>query len=188
MTLPFFTIGHSNRGTEDFIALLHASDVRMVMDVRAFPRSRTNPGFNEDVLPRTLQAHGVSYRHLAALGGRRRRSDVVAPEVNGFWTHQSFHNYADYALTPAFRVGLDELVALGSERRCAIMCSEAVWWRCHRRIVADWLLARGETVCHILGPGHVDAAQLTEGARVRSDGSVTYPIEDLFNPPARDAT
>lgn len=178
MTLPFFTIGHSNRGLDEFIALLRESDIRLVVDVRAFPRSRTNPAFNEDHLPDALAPLGVSYRHLAALGGRRRKSDAVAPEVNGFWTHQSFHNYADYALTPAFGAGLDELVSLGRKQRSAIMCSEAVWWRCHRRIVTDWLLTRGEAVFHILGPGHVDAARLTEGAVVRGDGMVVYPAKD----------
>ena len=183
MTLPYFTIGHSNRRLDEVIALLQASDVGLVVDVRAFPRSRTNPSFNEDTLPGALASHGMAYRHLAALGGRRRRSETVPPETNGFWTHQSFHHYADYALTPAFQAGLDELVALGRRHRCAIMCSEAVWWRCHRRIVADWLLARGETVCHILGPGRVDAAAMTEGARIAPGPVVTYPIEDLFHPP-----
>lgn len=178
MTLPFFTVGHSNRSAEDFIALLREAEVSRLIDVRAFPRSRTNPAFNEDALPGTLAPHGVSYRHLAALGGRRRKSASVPPEVNAYWTHPSFHNYADYALTPAFRTGLDELIALGRKDRCAIMCSEAVWWRCHRRIVTDWLLAQGETVFHILGPRHVDAARLTEAAVLRADGSVVYPAAD----------
>ncbi len=102
----------------------------------------------------------------------------MPPEVNAYWTHPSFHNYADYALTPAFRTGLDELIALGRKDRCAIMCSEAVWWRCHRRIVTDWLLAQGETVFHILGPRHVDAARLPEAAVLRADGSVVYPAAD----------
>ena len=103
MTLPFFTIGHSNRSLEDFVALLHASEVQQIVDIRAFARSRTNPSFNEDVLPRSLAAEGIAYRHLAALGGRRPRSDTVPAEINGFWTHQSFHNYADYALSPQFQ-------------------------------------------------------------------------------------
>lgn len=182
MTLPFFTIGHSNRGLDEFIALLRESDIRLVVDVRAFPRSRTNPAFNEDTLPKSLAGHAIAYRHLAALGGRRRKSDTVPVEVNCFWTHQSFHNYADYALSAAFRAGLDELVAMGRRKRCAIMCSEAVWWRCHRRIVTDYLLARGETVLHILAAGHVEAARLIEGAVVHPDKSVTYPASDLFAP------
>ncbi len=184
MNLPFFTIGHSNRGLEDFIALLRESDVRRVVDVRAFPRSRTNPAFNEDSLPIALTRHGIAYRHLAALGGRRGKSDTVPVEVNCFWTHQSFHNYADYALSAAFRAGMDELIAMGRRERCAVMCSEAVWWRCHRRIVTDYLLARGETVFHILAARHVDTARLTEGAVVQPDRSVTYPADDLFAPRA----
>ena len=185
MTLPFFTIGHSNRSLEDFIALLRESEVRRVVDVRAFPRSRTHPAFNEDRLPMALAGHAIAYRHLAALGGRRRKSDTVPVDVTCFWTHPSFHNYADYALSAAFRAGLDELTAMGRRERCAVMCSEAVWWRCHRRIVTDYLLAHGETVFHILAPGHVDAAHLTEGAVVQPDGSITYPASDLFGPSSR---
>lgn len=183
MALPFFTIGHSNRSLADFVALLHDSEVRLIVDVRAFPRSRTNPSFNEDALPRALAPEGIAYRHLAALGGRRRKSELVPIETNGFWTHQSFHNYADYALTNIFQVGLEALIGMGREERCAVMCSEAVWWRCHRRIVADYLLARGEKVLHILGPRHVEAAQLSERARPHPDGTVTYPpAGDLFEP------
>ena len=181
MSLPFFTIGHSNRSLEDFLALLHADELQLIVDVRAFPRSRSNPSFNEDVLPDSLASEGIAYRHLAALGGRRRKSETVPVETNGFWTHQSFHNYADYTLTNLFQVGLEALIGLGRERRCAIMCSEAVWWRCHRRIVTDYLLARGEAVFHILGPGQVEAARLTERARPHPDGTVTYPpAGDLF--------
>ncbi|WNL44332.1 DUF488 domain-containing protein [Dyella sp. BiH032] len=182
MTPPFFTIGHSNRSLDAFIALLRESEVRRVVDVRAFPRSRTNPAFNADSLPIALADHAIAYRHLAALGGRRGKSDTVPVEVNCFWTHPSFHHYADYALSAPFRAGLDELVAMGRRERCAVMCSEAVWWRCHRRIVTDYLLARGETVFHILAAGHVDAARLTEGAVVRPDRSITYPAADLFGP------
>ncbi|NKJ22380.1 DUF488 domain-containing protein [Dyella sp. SG609] len=181
MALPFFTIGHSNRSLADFIALLHENEVGLMADVRAFPRSRTNPSFNDDVLPASLAAEGIAYRHLAELGGRRRKSETVPVETNGYWTHQSFHNYADYALTHVFQVGLETLIGLGREQRCAVMCSEAVWWRCHRRIVTDYLLARGETVLHILGPGHVETAELTERARPHADGAVTYPpAGDLF--------
>jgi uncharacterized protein (DUF488 family) len=172
---PFFTIGHSNRSVDDFIALLREADVQRVIDVRAFPRSRTNPQFNEDALPEALRPFGLSYEHIAALGGRRGKSKPVPGEVNAFWINQSFHNYADYALSDAFHVGLEHLVAQGRTYRCAIMCSEAVWWRCHRRIIAVYLLARGETVLHILGARHVDAARMTEGAVVQADGTLAYP-------------
>lgn len=181
MALPFFTIGHSNRSLEDFVALLHENQVRLIADVRAFPRSRTHPSFNEDALPSALASEGIAYRHLAALGGRRHKSETVPVETNGYWTHQSFHNYADYALTNVFQVGLESLIGMGREERCAVMCSEAVWWRCHRRIITDYLLTRGEMVLHILGAEHVEAAKLTERARAHPDGTVTYPPEgDLF--------
>ncbi len=175
MKLPFFTIGHSNRSLEEFVELLGGPPVDRVVDVRTVPRSRANPQFNEDTLPIDLEAVGLSYERIAALGGLRGKSKSLPPDVNGFWTNDSFHNYADYALTDAFREGLAHLIDVGRERRCAIMCSEAVWWRCHRRIVADHLLARGETVFHVMGKGRLDAATLTPGAVVRDDGSVVYP-------------
>ena len=173
--LPFFTIGHSTRTLDEFVALLRESEIQRLVDVRAFPRSRTNPQFHQATLPEALKPFHVSYEHMAALGGRRGKSDPVPPEVNAFWINRSFHNYADYALSEAFHDGLERLAAHGHKQRCAIMCSEAVWWRCHRRIIADYLMARGESVFHIMGPGHVDAARLTDGARVQSDGSLTYP-------------
>jgi uncharacterized protein (DUF488 family) len=174
VALPFFTIGHSDRSLDDFVALLQAAGVGLVADVRTVPRSRANPQFGRDRLPESLAAFGVGYAHLAALGGLRGKS-ATPPGVNGFWTNQSFHNYADYALTAPFAAGIDELTARGRERCAAIMCAEAVWWRCHRRIVADHLLARGETVFHIIGPGPPEVARLTRGAVIRPDGAVVYP-------------
>jgi uncharacterized protein (DUF488 family) len=175
MSLPFFTIGHSTHGIETLAAMLKAADVTRLVDIRTIPKSRTNPQFNEDTIAHRLAPHGIAYTRIAALGGLRKKSKDVAADVNGFWENRSFHNYADYALSDAFRAALDELVALGRETRCAVMCSEAVWWRCHRRIVADYLLARGETVCHLMGEGKTEAAQLTRGARVVSAGKVVYP-------------
>lgn len=173
---PFFTIGHSNRSLDELIALLVESNIERVFDVRAFPRSRTNPQFNIDTLPAALSATGFEYEHVPGLGGRRGRThEAVSPQVNGFWTHASFHNYADYALSPPFHQALGHLIATGSRQRCVVMCSEAVWWRCHRRIISDYLLARGETVLHVLAPGHVDAAKPNEGAVFHADGSITYP-------------
>jgi uncharacterized protein (DUF488 family) len=171
----FFTIGHSTRPVEEFIALLAESEVAIVVDVRTVPRSRTNPQYNRDTLPATLAAAGIDYAHLASLGGLRPRSRDVAPEVNGYWENASFHNYADYALSAAFAEGLAVLRDIGHARRATVMCSEAVWWRCHRRIVADWLIAAGETVVHIMAPGKVEAATLTPGAVRDADGTVTYP-------------
>jgi uncharacterized protein (DUF488 family) len=173
--IPFFTIGHSTRPVEDFIALLAESSVAIVVDVRTVPRSRTNPQYNRDALPATLAAAGIGYTHLASLGGLRPRSRVVAPEVNGYWENASFHNYADYALSAPFAEGIAALRAIGHARRATVMCSEAVWWRCHRRIVADWLIAAGESVVHIMAPGNAEPATLTPAAVRDTDGRVTYP-------------
>ena len=112
---------------------------------------------------------------MAALGGLRPKSRTVDPGVNAFWTNDSFHNYADYALSEEFHAGLARLLEEGHERRCAIMCSEAVWWRCHRRIVTDYLIAGHEEVLHIMGGGRLEPAQLTHGAVIRSDDTVVYP-------------
>ena len=109
------------------------------------------------------------------LGGRRPRQPEVAPGVNSFWENPSFHNYADYAMSDGFRSGLARLRALGKVRRCAVMCAEAMWWRCHRRIIADYLLAAGEDVFHILGPGKDVPASLTPGARPGPEHTLTYP-------------
>lgn len=174
MSSPFYTIGHSTRSIEDFVGLLRPCDVRLVVDVRTVPRSRTNPQYNRDTLPATLAQWQLGYEHIAALGGLRGHKRDVAPEVNGFWQNASFHNYADYALSQSFRDGLAHLRTLGHAAPCVIMCAEAVWWRCHRRIIADYLLAEDETVFHILGRGHVDPARLTSNARPGAEGLV-YP-------------
>ena len=176
MTFPFFTIGHSNRSLEDFVALLKAADVDLVADIRTVPKSRANPQFNKDALPASLAGFGVSYEHMAALGGLRGKTRGLPPDVNGFWTNESFHNYADYALSEPFQKGLERLLDEGRNRRCAIMCAEAVWWRCHRRIVADCLIARGKSVFHIMGAGRPEPARLTPGAVVQPSGTVIYPL------------
>jgi uncharacterized protein (DUF488 family) len=175
MTLPFFTIGHSNRSLAEFIAMLTAAQIGLVADVRTVPKSRANPQFNRDTLPESLQEAGIDYEHMPRLGGLRPKSRTVPPETNALWTNDSFHNYADYALSADFHDGLAHLIERGRTGRTAVMCSEAVWWRCHRRIIADHLLASGETVFHIMGAGRLEAARLTTGAARGSDGSVVYP-------------
>jgi len=172
---PFFTIGHSTRSLEEFVELLQGAQVQRLVDVRTVPRSRTNPQFNKETLPGALATAEISYEHMADLGGLRGKSRTIAPDVNAFWTHSSFHNYADYALSEEFHSGLGRLIEEGRRERCAIMCSEAVWWRCHRRIVADYLIARREEVFHIMGEGRLEAAKLTPGAVIRPDGKVIYP-------------
>ena len=161
---------------EHFIALLKNAGVRAVVDVRTMPRSRTNPQFNADALPGALAAAGIGYEHIAALGGLRSRRREVPPEVNGFWQNASFHNYADYAMSERFAEGLARLRELGRETTpCALMCAEALWWRCHRRIIADYLMAGGEAVQHIMADGKLVPARLTPAAR-RAGARLTYPL------------
>lgn len=176
MALPFFTIGHSTRSLDEFVALLRASGVERVVDVRAIPRSRTNPQYNIDALPASLAPFGFGYEHIASLGGRRGRKRDAAPETNAFWENEGFRNYADYAASEEFRLGFASLVEAGKLQRCAVMCAETVWWRCHRRIIADYLLAAGEEVWHILGPGKVEPARITPAARPGPGGSLEYPF------------
>jgi uncharacterized protein (DUF488 family) len=172
---PFFTIGHSTRAVAEFVDLLAQAEIGMLVDVRTLPRSRTNPQFNRDTLPGTLAQFRIEYEHAAALGGLRGKSREMAPDVNGFWRIQSFHNFADYALGASFRSALMQLRQLGRERRCAIMCAEAMWWRCHRRIITDYLIAAGESVFHIVASRRIEPARMTESAIVHPDGTVTYP-------------
>ncbi len=168
-----FTIGHSTRTLDELIAMLREAGVTRLADVRAFPRSRMNPQFNVDTLPAALAAAGIDYRHLPALGGRRgTRAD--APSRNTLWNVQAFRNYADYAQTPPFRRALDDLTRLAADRPTAIMCAEAVWWRCHRRLVTDYMLVAGWHVVHLMAPGHRQEAALTPGAVLQADGTIEY--------------
>ena len=176
-SLPVFTIGHSTRSLEAFVELLRAGEVRMVVDVRSVPRSRTNPHYNLDSLPGALAEYQIGHTRIAALGGLRKRSATVPPEVNAYWTNQSFHNYADHALSDEFRTGLAELTALSLARRTAIMCAESVWWRCHRRIIADYLLSAGRDVFHLMDHDKVVRAKPTPGMTIVGDG-IHYPAAD----------
>ena len=171
-TRPFFTIGHSTRSIEDLVALLQSAGADLIVDVRKMPRSRTNPQFNADNMSDALRPWQIGYRHIAALGGLRGRQDSPKVSLNVAWQNKSFRNYADYALTPAFKMGLSELRELGGTHNCAIMCAEAVWWRCHRRIIADYLIAGGATVLHILGPNAIKPAVLMPVARTTPEGLI----------------
>ena len=182
MSAAFYTIGHSTHPIDEFIGLLRSAQIQVVVDVRTVPRSRRNPHFNRETLPHTLQEHQIGYEHMAELGGLRGKQRRVAPSPNTFWTNDSFRNYADYALGPDFRAGLIKLRDLGHRRRCAIMCAEAVWWRCHRRIIADYLISAGESVFHIMGPDKIEPAELSPAAQPQGDGTLIYraPPGDQF--------
>ena len=175
-----FTIGHSTRTLAEFVALLRQVDVTLLVDVRSFPRSRTTPQFNGDTLPVALAEQGMRYRHLRTLGGRRHHRKGTPPSLNTYWRVLAFRNYADYAETDEFREGLRALRQLARDDRCAIMCAEAVWWRCHRRIITDYLLAAGMHVEHIMGLGQVVAATLTPGAVIMADAVIRYPAAEAI--------
>jgi len=174
-----FTIGHSTRTMAAFLALLREAEIDCLVDVRRFPGSRRHPQFNAEALSQSSAEAGILYRHLPSLGGRRGGArDKESPHT--LWREEAFRNYADYAETGEFRAGFEALWALAAEHRVAIMCAEAVWWRCHRRIIADYLIAGGVTVMHILDEGKIEPARLTLDATIRSDRSVLYQAPRLI--------
>lgn len=164
--LDVWTIGHSTRSLEEFLELLFKNKIELLADIRRFPGSRKYPHFGGEALQQSLSAAGIGYEHFAELGGRRRpRPD----SHNDIWRSESFRGYADYMETPEFEDGIERLLKVARAKRTAIMCSEAVWWRCHRSLVADTLKARGIEVIHILSPTkneihpYTSAAQLENG-------------------------
>jgi uncharacterized protein (DUF488 family) len=170
-----FTIGHSTHSIEEFVDILRASSITHLIDIRSIPRSRTNPQFNVGSLPVALRDAGIAYTHLAALGGRRTKNKLVDASTNAGWRVAAFHNYADYAQTAPFQEGLRQLLEMASREACAIMCAEAVWWRCHRRIVTDHVLAHGVSVTHLFSQTKSENATLTPFAVVDLNGRVSYP-------------
>src|SRR5262245_2449935 len=166
-----YTIGHSTRSWDAFLEILRAHDIGCVADIRTVPRSRRHPHFAADALDRSLGAAGIEYRHFPGLGGLRKpRRD----SRNSAWRHAGFRGYADYMETTEFREALTDLIDWAPEERVVIMCAEAVWWRCHRQLTADALVARGVDVAHITGTGPASAHKLTDFARI-VDGQVQYP-------------
>ncbi len=169
------TIGHSTRAQGALIGLLTEAGVALLADVRSWPRSRRNPQFDAEVLEAALGEAGIGYAHLKALGGKRGPAKDAAPSPNAAWREPALRDYADYALTPAFRAGLADLRGLARARPTAIMCAEGHWSQCHRQIIADYLLAAGDRVVHILGPGASESARLSPDAAPQPDGSLHYP-------------
>jgi uncharacterized protein (DUF488 family) len=164
------TIGHSNRTLDDFVTLLRAHDVELVADVRRFPGSRRYPHFNRESLSQALPAHGSAYLHFPELGGRRK---AVPDSPNSTWRNEMFRGYADYMETEEFRTAIDALMAEAENRRTAIMCAEALWWQCHRSMMADYLKAVGWRVLHILGTEKTEEHRYTDPARI-VEGRLTY--------------
>ncbi len=161
MSKHVFTIGHSTRNIDEFLSLLHSHQVKALIDVRAFPGSRRHPQFNKETLEAALRQDGITYQHMVSLGGRRKRQDVVEHDTH--WRNPAFADYADYTRTGEFRAALAELETVALARPSAIMCAEALWWKCHRRIIADALAKYGFAITHIMDANHHrDAARSPE--------------------------
>ena len=171
MSLVIYTIGHSTRTAEEFLALLDAHGVRQIADVRTIPQSKRQPHFGRDTLAAFLQAHGTGYRHFPALGGLRRpRKD----SINTAWQHPGFRGYADHMQTDEFRMAIGALEQFASVVSTSVLCAEAVWWQCHRRLLADALIFRGASVRHILSTAEPKPHEMSDFAR-SGDGGVIYP-------------
>lgn len=177
-----FTVGHSTRSIDDFLAILRAHRIVAVVDVRRFPASRRHPQFGRDALDEALRHAGIDYVHLSDLGGRRSpRPD----SPNTSWRAAGFRGYADYMRTQPFRAALQQVVDLAAAKRVALMCAEAVPWRCHRQLIADALAARGHQVVHLLATDRTERHVLNPAARQLEDGGLVYPAPvngqpDLF--------
>jgi uncharacterized protein (DUF488 family) len=178
------TIGHSTRTLEEFIGLLQTHGATRVVDVRTVPRSRHNPQFNKDSLPGSLKKAGLGYVHLPGLGGLRH---AKRDSVNLGWRNASFRGYADYMQTPEFKQSLEELIQLANQQPIALMCAEAVPWRCHRSLIADALLIRGIRTEDIMSPTRRQVHTLTPFAKVRG-ATITYPAKASRSTPKRSAT
>lgn len=169
--MTVYTIGHSTHAIEDFVAMLHACSIERIVDVRTVPKSRHNPQFVQSSLQASLAEAGIEYRHMKSLGGLRK---PAAGSVNAGWRNASFRGYADYMQTPEFAEAVGTLAALASEKRTAVMCAEAVPWRCHRSLIGDALLVRDIAVTDIMSTTQTKPHELTSFARV--DGTaITYP-------------
>jgi uncharacterized protein (DUF488 family) len=172
-----YTVGHSTRSLEDLIETLQAHAIETLVDIRAFPMSRRLPQFNRESLENSLSASGIRYVWMKALGGYRKKSREDSPNIE--LRNASFRNYADYMLTTEFENAMAELVALAEGSRTAYMCAERVYFRCHRMLVSDWLVARGHEVMHIDATGPVKPHNLTTEARV-IDGELIYRGDRLL--------
>ena len=172
-----WTIGHSTHSLEEFVAMLHSFQIQMLVDIRNFPGSRRYPHFNKDALEVSLPSHDIQYMHLKELGGRRK---PVENSVNKAWRNDAFRGYADYMQTNEFKSAITKLEATANKYRTAYMCSEAVWWSCHRSLVSDYLKWKGWTVMHIMGIDKATEHPYTKPARI-VDGMLRYDEPGLFS-------
>ena len=172
-----WTVGHSTRPIEELLKLLAAGDIQLLADVRRFPSSRRHPQFNQDALAKSLADAGIEYRHFVDLGGRRSKRLPDSPNTG--WRVEQFNAYADYTQSAEFQAALDELMRIAKKQPTAIMCSEALPHKCHRRLISDALVVRGWRVRHLLSPKRIDDHQLTPFAHVEGE-KITYPAETLF--------
>ncbi|MGH8398055.1 MAG: DUF488 family protein [Gammaproteobacteria bacterium] len=178
-----WTIGHSTRSIEEFIALLAGNHIQVLADVRHYPGSRKYPHFNVEPLQHALREAGIGYEAVTELGGRRKaRPD----SPNTGWRHEAFRGYADYMQTDAFRAGIERLSVIACAHRTTIMCAEAVWWRCHRGLIADWFKLHGTHVLHIMGPSAAREHPYTSAARI-VDGRLDYSADQGELPISPDA-
>lgn len=167
---PVWTVGHSTRPLSAFLELLESAAITLVGDVRRFPASRRSPHYNQEALRETLEGLAIGYLALPALGGRRRPQ---ADSIHTAWRNPSFRAYADYMDTEAFRQAIEQVEALAVSERIALMCSEVLWWRCHRALIADYLKSRGYTVLHLLSPTNHEPHPYTSAARI-VNGALSY--------------
>ena len=175
--MRIWTIGHSTRTIDEFISLLNENGIKLLVDVRTFPSSKRYPQFNKDALAESLNGHGIRYEHFAELGGKRK---AKPDSLNTAWRNASFRGYADCMETEEFGKGIEHLLGVAAETGAtAIMCAEAVWWRCHRSLVADYLKARGLEVMHILGANKIEPHPYTSAARI-VDGKLSYAADSLL--------
>lgn len=165
-----WTIGHSTHSLEEIVTMLRSFQIEWVADIRSYPGSRKFPQFNKEALQISMPENGIQYTHLKALGGRRR---VMADSKNTAWRHPAFRGYADYMETAEFKTGMASLETLARKYRTAYMCSEALWWRCHRSLVSDFLKAKGWTVIHIMGIGKSEEHPYTSAATI-VNGTLSY--------------
>jgi uncharacterized protein (DUF488 family) len=171
--VQLWTIGHSNRTLEQFLELLASQQIQLLADVRRFPGSRRLPHFGQENLAKSLAAAGIEYVHFPELGGRRK---ALPNSPNNAWRNEAFRGYADFMMTAEFRAGIDRLLHLARDKRTAIMCAEALWWQCHRSLIADYLKAAGHTVLNIMAGNKTEEHPFTSAARI-VNGKLSYGAE-----------